>query len=125
MSFGKLLKHKRTARRNLPSYYSNKLTYNELLNAESKLGRTLFGPIPDGHHREFFESKKNVWIWHECFMDNLGKTHDITIRYEVRPNGVFKSKNGADYKKIDGTELDNLRKAAAAYLEIVKTKLYA
>lgn len=124
MSFGKLVKRKRTVRRNLPRNYSNKLSYEELLNAESELGKTLFGPIPDGHQREFFESKKNVWIWHESFMDGLGKPHDITIRYEVRPNGVFKSKNGSDYHKIEGTELDNLRQAAAAYLDIVKTKLY-
>ena len=109
-----------------PTYrrYSNKLTYNDLINAESELGRTLFGPIPAGYQREFFESKKNVWIWHESYLDKLGHKHGTTIRYEVRPNGVFKSPNGADYKKIEGAELDNFRQAAAAYLNIIKTKLY-
>ena len=53
---------------------------NELINAESALGRTLFGDVAPGHQREFFMHKKNVWIWHEDGM---------TIRYEVRSNGVF------------------------------------
>ena len=106
-------------------FYSNKLTYNDLINAESELGRTLFGPIPAGHQREFFESKKNVWIWHESYFDNHGHPHGTTIRYEVRPNGVFKSPDGADYIKIEGLELNNFRQAAAAYLNLIKTKLYS
>lgn len=124
MSTTKLLGKKPRVRRGLPRFYSNRLSYQELLNAESSLGRTLFGPIPDGHQREFFESKKNVWIWHESYKDQLGQDYDMTIRYEVHPNGVFKSQNGAEYQKITGAELDNFRQAAAAYLDIVKTKLY-
>ena len=54
MSTTKLLGKKPMVRRGLPRFYSNRLSYQELLNAESALGRTLFGPIPDGHQREFF-----------------------------------------------------------------------
>ena len=104
--------------------YSNKLTYDDLVNAESELGRTIFGPIPDGHHREFFKHKGNVWIWYEDFPDKFGKTNNMTIRYEVRPAGVYKKVGDGAYAKIEGEELENFRQAAKKYLELVKTKLY-
>ena len=104
--------------------YSNKLSYDDLINAESALGRTLFGPIPVGHQREFFEHKKNVWIWHESWTDNFGALNEMTVRYEVRPTGVYKRANSGKYRKIEGDELDNFRRAARSYLELVKLKLY-
>lgn len=104
--------------------YSNKLSYDDLINAEAELGRTIFGPIPSGYQREFFEAKQNVWIWHESFMDARGKINDTTIRYEVRPAGVYKKAIGGSYVKLQGEELDNFRKAAKTYLNLVKTKLY-
>ena len=126
MSRKKLIKYSQPKpRRGLSRFYSNRLSYEELINAESELGKTLFGPIPTGTQREFFESKKNVWIWHQSYLDGQGRKHVTTIRYEVRPNGVFKNQNGSGYQKIEGAELDNLRQAAAAYLNIVKTRLYS
>ncbi len=104
--------------------YSNRLSYDELRNAESKLGRTLFGPIPAGRQREFFKSRDNVWIWHENWTDETGNLQDMTIRYEVRPEGVFKKVSNGAYTKIEGEELNNFRQAAKNYLELVKTKLY-
>ena len=104
--------------------YSNKLSYDELINAESSLGRTLFGPIPMGHQREFFAAKKNVWIWHESWTNKSGDLQDLTVRYEVRPNGVYKRANQGNYEKLEGDELNNFRKAARSYLNLVKTKLY-
>ena len=106
------------------SQYSNKLSLADLINAESALGRTLFGPVPVGHQREFFAARKNVWIWHENWTDQFGTLQEMTIRYEVRPAGVYKKSNGGNYKKIEGAELDNFRQAAKLYLELVKTKLY-
>ena len=104
--------------------YSSKLTYEELINAESALGRTLFGPIPAGHQREFFIAKKNVWIWHESWFNELGELKETTIRYEVRPAGVYKKALGGNYEKIKGDELDNFCTATRSYLNLVKTKLY-
>ena len=101
-----------------------KLSYSDLVNAESELGRTLFGPIPEGRRREFFEYRKNIWIWHESWLDMAGSARDVTIRYEVKPEGVFKRVSGGKYEKIEGAELDNFRHAAKSYLELVKTKLY-
>ncbi len=104
--------------------YTNKLSYDDLINAESALGRTLFGPIPAGHQREFFKHKENVWIWYESWLDEVGKEQTITIRYEVRPAGVYKKVAGSSYKKLEGAELNNFRMAARNYLNLVKTKLY-
>lgn len=109
---------------NRTTRYSNKLSLDDLINAESELGRTLFGPIPEGHQREFFEFRRNVWIWHENWVDNFGKLQQMTIRYEVHPTGVYKKSSGSNYKKIDGAELNNFRQATKNYLDLVKTKLY-
>ena len=126
MSFKKFVKSlpgvKELLAPNIP--YSNKLSYDELINAESALGRTLFGPIPTGHQREFFKSKDNVWIWHENWTDEIGNLQNMTIRYEVRPEGVYKKIADSGYVKIEGEELNNFRQAAKNYLELVKTKLY-
>lgn len=88
----------------------------ELLNAESALGRKIFGPVAEGHTREFFHHKKNVWIWYE---------NGVTMRYEVREHGVFKKINDGKYHKITGKELENFRQATKAYLNLVKTHIYA
>ena len=87
----------------------------ELINAESALGRTLFGNVEPGHRREFFMHKKNVWIWHEDGM---------TIRYEVREYGVFKKVGDGGYNKVTGEELEHFTAATKAYLELVKTRIY-
>ena len=128
MPVKKLLKkhlQKRLAQLSTPTARANNgFTYDELINAESALGRTLFGPVPEGYQREFFESKPNVWIWHESFVNQLGKIEEMTIRYEVRPTGVYKKPVGGSYERIEGEELANFRKAARGYLELVKSKLY-
>lgn len=105
--------------------YTNRLSYDDLVNAESELGRTLFGPIPEGHQREFFEHRKNIWIWHESWLDEAGVERSTTIRYEVRPEGVFKKAAEQDYVRLTGDELENFRTAAKSYLALVKEKLYS
>ncbi len=128
MSIKKLLKNhisKRAAKISTPTArVRNGFTYDELVNAESALGRTLFGPVPEGYRREFFESKPNVWIWYESFVNKLGRMEEMTIRYEVRPTGVYKKPVGGIYERIEGEELNNFRKAARGYLKLVKSKLY-
>lgn len=108
---------------NRPSY-TNKFNYDELINAESALGRTLFGPIPEGHQREFFATKKNVWIWYEAWTNPAGALQDMLVRYEVRPTGVYKRAGKGNYERIVGDELDNFRSAVRSYLSLVKSKLY-
>ena len=124
----KRIKHGKIVKgyRGNPHFYSNKLSYDDLINAESALGKTIFGPVPEGRQREFFEYRKNVWIWHEQYVDPAGVMQDMTVRYEVRPDGVFKrpGANGV-YHKIDGVELDNFRKAVHIYFDLIKKQLYS
>ncbi len=115
-----------TARR-LPSSYfrrSARPSRADLINAESRLGSTLFGPIPEGHRREFFHDQKNIWIWHEDWTDENRHDRELTIRYEVRTSGVYKKIAAGKYFKLEGDELENFRKATHAYLYLVKKHLY-
>lgn len=104
--------------------YGGRLTYEDLINAESELGRTIFGPVPVGHQREFFKNKENVWIWYEKWTDAAGTPQDVTIRYEIRPNGVYKKLVDKNYEKIEGDELNNFVNAVRSYYKLVKDKLY-
>ena len=104
--------------------YSNRISADELMNIESEWGGILFGPIPAGHQRNFFEYKKNVWIWYEGWLDRGGVAKGMTIRYEVRPAGVFKRVDNQKYEKITGQELDYFRMTLHQYLKLMKSKLY-
>lgn len=110
----------------MPRQVSNvkRPTVDDLINAESNLGKTLFGPIPAGHRREFFQHKRNLWLWHESWLDAEGKHRELTVRYEVRPSGVFKKPLGGHYVQLKGAELENFRRAVHAYGKLVKEKLY-
>ena len=114
---------KKAAKRDSVRYF-NGLSHNELMDLESKWGATIFGPVPVGRQRGFFEHKKNVWIWYESWLDQAGAQQEMIIRYEVRPAGVFKRVSGQKYEKLSGSELDNFRAAAKNYLQLMKTKLY-
>lgn len=86
------------------------------LDAEAELGSRLFGAVPHGVDRKFFHStNRNVWIWYE---------NGVMIRYEVRPNGVFKRNGEEPYEKLEGAELANFRIATRQYLEAIKSELY-
>lgn len=99
--------------------------YDNLINSESALGRTIFGPIPEGHQREFFEYKKNYWIWHESWLINGGREHDeITLIYNIRPEGVFKKHLRGKFEKIEGEELNNFCDAVFTYFDLIKAHLY-
>lgn len=97
----------------------------ELINAESRLGSTIFGPVPAGHRREFFHDRENIWIWHESWVDADRHARQLTVRYEVRPSGVYKKLSAGKYFKIEGAELDNFRKATRAYLSLIKQHIYS
>lgn len=119
---------KKPATRPLPSSVfrrkTGKPTRADLINAESRLGSQLFGAIPEGHRREFFHDKKNIWIWHEDWVDEMAHERQMTIRYEVRTSGVYKKVAAGKYFKLEGEELENFRKATHAYLYVIKKYLY-
>ncbi len=96
----------------------------ELINAESRLGSTIFGPIPAGHRREFFHDQQNIWIWHENWTDADRHVRQMTVRYEVRPSGVYKKLSAGKYIKLEAAELENFRQATHVYLHTIKRNLY-
>lgn len=101
-----------------------RMTRADLINAESKLGSTIFGPIPAGHRREFFHDRNNIWIWHEDWYDGQNNSHQMTVRYEVRTTGIYKKVTAGKYIKLEGDELENFRRATHAYLDVIKKNLY-
>ncbi len=99
------------------------LTERDLINAESEIGRQLFGSIPDGHRREFFCLDQHTWVWHEEWKQDK-QTVSQTTRYEIRPNGIIKVGDGGQYKYVEGAELENLVLAMRLYYEQVMRGLY-
>jgi hypothetical protein len=100
------------------------LTERELIQLESEIGSQLFGPVPKGHRREFFNLDPTTWIWHEESVDANGKTVQFTTRYEVQENGVLKVQEGARYTFLEGQELQNLTLAVQIYYERVMREVY-
>lgn len=102
----------------------HKLTDRDLLKLESKIGATLFGPVPEGRRREFFCLDEATWIWHEEWRDEKGIERQSTVRYEVHSNGILKVTDGPRYQFIEGKELDNLVEATRLYHDMVAQRIY-
>jgi hypothetical protein len=103
--------------------FQGKLTRRELIQRESVIGGKLFGAVPEGHHRQFFNLDRNTWVWYEEWIEN-GKQQSRTTRYEVHENGIMKVQDGAPYYYIEGRELDNLVMAIKLYYEQVAHDVY-
>ena len=84
------------------------------LRMEAEIGGKLFGPVPQGHRRQFFCLDEHTWIWHEEWLEN-GQRKVVTTRYTVRPEGVTKSQNGQSDRWLSRDEARNLRAAVIAY----------
>lgn len=97
--------------------------YQDLIRHEAKLGGSVFGPIPQGHRREFFCLDRHTWIWHEEWIDQAGQRQIRTTRYEVRPDGLLKSQNGT-YQKVSNEETIRFKKAARIYAERLNREMY-
>ncbi len=102
----------------------HELTERELIQLESEIGREIFGAIPKGHRREFFNTDPRIWIWHEEWRDAEGKLSQLTTKYEIRDDGVWKVLPGPRYEKVLGQELNNLRAAVGIYFERVMREVY-
>lgn len=103
---------------------SKELTERQLIEVESKIGSTLFGPIPAGHRRDFFCLDERTWVWHEEWRDIDNKRQSSTIRYEVQPGGILKVQPGHVYRYIEGEELKNLAIAVRLYYVRCSRRIY-
>ena len=90
-----------------------------LLHHEANVGGQLFGPIPEGHRREFFCLDEHTWVWHEEWTDARGQRQIMTTRYEVRPAGVFKAQGVNQYQPVAGQEERHFRAAVDQYMQQV------
>lgn len=99
-------------------------TERELIQLESEIGRELFGPVPEGHRREFFNLDPQTWIWHEEIKQDDGQTRAITTRYELQDTGILKVQDGSHYTYLEGQELTNLVDAIKLYYEKVARTVY-
>lgn len=105
------------------SIFRSKPTRRQLIQRESEIGGKLFGPVPEGHHRQFFNLDRRTWIWYEEWLEE-GKLKSTTTRYEVHDNGILKVQEGTPYYFIDGQELVNLVTAMRAYYDHVMQEIY-
>lgn len=103
----------------------NKLTERQLIELESEIGSQLFGPIPAGHHRDFFCLDEHTWVWHEEWVDTAtGQRRTSTTRYEIHDTGILKAQDGINYRFLEGQELNNLTLAIRLYYEQVMRGIY-
>jgi hypothetical protein len=97
--------------------------YKALIHYEAKIGGQLFGPVAKGERREFFCLDERTWVWHEEQIDQFGQRHVTTTRYDVRPNGVFKSQGVDVYQALSPEEARNFYDAVMLYYERVAPEL--
>ncbi len=96
-----------------------------LIQKESAVGATVFGPIPAGHRREFFCLDEHTWVWFEEWVDK--ETHSrqtLNVHYEFQPRGVLKIVNGVASGYVTGQELVSLLTAMRAYYKKVSKEVY-
>lgn len=101
-----------------------KFTERELIQLESQIGATLFGPLPPRTNRSFFNLDETTWIWHEETELDHGQKRRTTIRYELQDKGVLKIQDGPRYSYLDGAELENFLIATTQYYERVAREIY-
>jgi hypothetical protein len=98
--------------------------YKSLIHWEGKVGGQLFGPVQKDGRREFFCLDENTWVWHEEWVDETGRRHAITTRYDVRPGGIVKSQGNNNYQALSDEELYNFVTAVNLYYQRVAPELH-
>lgn len=121
--FSKLM-HYLTGSDDLGGFFHSRPTERQLIQRESEIGGQLFGPVPEGRHRQFFNLDQSTWIWYEEWRDEKGVLQHTTTRYEVHPNGILKVQDNVPYYFIEGQELANLTIAMRTYYEKVSREVY-
>ena len=98
---------------------------NRLMRREALVGGRVFGPVPAGHHREFFFLDSTTWIWSEQWFDEkTGLNQHLNVRYEFQPRGVLKIVNEVPHGYVEGKELQHLVTAMKTYGQKVASEVY-
>ena len=104
--------------------FFKKMDASELFDLKSELGSQIFGPVPNGIRREFFNLNETSWIWHEEYTDGNGHLRRFTTRYEIRPDKVVKIQPGPRYFEVKDKELENFHAAVNAYHRAILSQIY-
>jgi hypothetical protein len=91
----------------------------QIMRESAKIGGAVFGPIPEGHRREFFCLDRHTWVWHEEWTDQNKVHHARTTRYDIRPHGIFKAQDGQPYRPITEQEAITFFHATDAYAKAI------
>lgn len=81
---------------------------------KARLGSLIFGEVPAGRHREFYQQDATTWVWNEMIPRN-GQYESLRVEYKTSPGGVYKSVNGKDIGPLRGKELFNFSEAVKEY----------
>ena len=122
-NFLKLLTGDEDALQNVKKRFAGVPTRSELIQRESEIGGRMFGEIPTGHHRLFYNLDQKTWIFYEEGKDS-DTTKKATTRYEIHQNGVLKIQEGTPYYYITGQELENFVAATRLYYAQVTRNVY-
>lgn len=96
----------------------------ELIRKEAKVGATVFGAVPAGHYREFFNLDKKTWVWFEQWTDEANIEQRVYTSYEFQPRGVLKTVNNIPRGYVEGQELTRLLEAIKLYHDKVAVEVY-
>ena len=92
-----------------------------LLRKEAEIGASLFGPVADGHLRQFVCFDEKTVLWYES-QGSDGKA--VTTRYEVYDDQILKSQDGQPAQVIPEAESHTLLHAVRWYHYLVAKNLY-
>lgn len=110
-----------------------RLSPSQLIERESKLGSTIFGPLPKGiTNRHFFYDKDNHWYFSQVIMSE--RPREETIHYQIFTHGIQKTTSvrylndprqqvPLQHEWLAGEEVTNLLKAAKIYKQRI-SELY-
>ena len=95
----------------------------DLLRREAEIGGKMFGEIPKGSNRQFFQLEKHTWVWVEQWTIR-GQRNTRTTKYLIKPTELLKSVNGGHYERATLQETRHFASAVELYVESVDDILY-
>lgn len=95
----------------------------DLLRREAEIGGSLFGPVPKGSKRQFFQLEKHTWIWIEQWTER-GQRRSKTTKYMIKPTELLRSVDGGHYERASLQETRNFANAVEQYVKRVDSELY-
>lgn len=96
----------------------------DLIRQEAMVGRHVFGPIPEGHKRDFFRVDKGTWVWQETWIDDNRQKQQRHTKYVIRSSDIVKSVNSGSYERLSIAEAKNLEAAVHEYVKRVSKEVY-